>query len=210
MRKIIKNTWLKFLLPLRFKSGTSVAESVTPHPDAKPLDWNQKEAAKETYTSGREYFIFAGTIHSRHRLLVLLKAFSEFKKWQQSEMMLIIAGSTSKWTAELKDKLLTYKYRQDVQLLENPSPEVLLRLIACAYALVYLDEQDAFPVDILNALQSRIPVIADHTPSIEKAMAGRGILTAPGNHQELAAHLVRLYKDESFRTALIEKSSKRP
>jgi len=58
----------------------------------RPLGWEEKESVKAGYADGREYFLFVGGIHPRKNLLNLLKAFSLFKKWQKSNMKLLVAG----------------------------------------------------------------------------------------------------------------------
>lgn len=60
----------------------------------QPVEWELANKIKEKYTGGQEYFLVAGSIHSHKNLLTLLKAFSIFKKWQKSNMKLVITGST--------------------------------------------------------------------------------------------------------------------
>jgi glycosyltransferase involved in cell wall biosynthesis len=106
------------------------------------MESEEKEQVKAIYTEGKEYFLFTGNIYPEDQLLVLLKAFSQFKKWQLSNMKLVLAGATNKKTARLKEKLATYKYREDVVILENPSPELITNLLQAAYAPVYIDKSE--------------------------------------------------------------------
>lgn len=106
------------------------------------MEWEEREQIKNTYTEGREYFLFTGNIYPPDQLILLLKAFSHFKKWQLSNMKLVLAGPTNKKTAKLKEKLATYKYKEDVVILENPSPELTNRLFLAAYSPVYIDKSE--------------------------------------------------------------------
>lgn len=202
--------WLNTVLSGKEKEPVIDPWSITADPLALPLEWDQREKIKETYTNGREFFIFAGDIHPRHQLLVLLKAFSHFKKWQRSEMKLIIAGTPTKWTEEFREKLLLYKYKEDVLVMENPDPSVLIQLIAAAYALVYLTNEYDLSAGILNAIQARVPVIASDTAIIREITGNSLIFVPAGDQEELARNLLLLYKDEAFRTSVIQKAALAP
>jgi hypothetical protein len=49
----------------------------------------------------------------------LLKAFTKFKTWQQSSMQLLILPKFESFSSEIRQKHETYKYREDVRLLED-------------------------------------------------------------------------------------------
>jgi hypothetical protein len=106
------------------------------------MEWEDREKIKEKYTGGTEYFLYTGPIYPPDPLITLLKAFSHFKKWQQSNMKLVMAGSVNRKTGKLKEKLATYKYREDVIIIENPVTELLHELAAAAYAPVVPGEDE--------------------------------------------------------------------
>lgn len=201
----MKNTkkWFSFWKT----SKASASEVVAPHPDARALKWEEKERVKDEYTNSREYFLFVGNIdYKRHELILLLKAFSQFKKWQRSEMKLIIAGNITKSTEELKQKLATFKYKDDIILVENPEISTSLKLIAACYAFVYLDKKDVFSPAIVDALQSKVPVIVSQSPTLENRLAERGIVISP-DWEQLAHQLILLYRNEAFRAEVIARAS---
>ena len=186
-----------------------------PDPAVQPLECEEKEEVKAGFAGGKEYFLFAGDIHPRHQLPELLKAFSQFKKWQRSEMKLLLAGRSTRRTASLEKLLETYKYRADVIMIKNPEPGLLNRLIAATYALVFTTSREEFSPHILNAMQARAPVISTKTRCIYQ-VAGDSILYAqdkfvpgapPAGPEMLARHLVTLYRDEGFRRDLITKAA---
>ena len=81
-----------------------------------PLHYEQKSAVKAKYTGGKEYFLYTGSIHPRKNLTNLLKAFSLFKKRQQSQLKLVLAGRLAWKFNAFTESLSTYKYRADVVL----------------------------------------------------------------------------------------------
>ncbi|MES1224189.1 MAG: glycosyltransferase, partial [Bacteroidota bacterium] len=110
------------------------------------LPWAEAESIKTQYTGGRSFFLFAGNISDQHQLIELLKSFSVFKKWQQSNMQLVIAGYTTGETEAFEEKLQHYKYKSDVVLLKDVEETEIAKLIAASYTVVYPAAETVFPL----------------------------------------------------------------
>lgn len=177
------------------------------HPVA-PLTLEEREAAKTEFAGGLEYFAFAGDLREEHLLTMLLKAFSIFKKWQRSNMQLVIAGHTTAWTQRWMTTVDSYKYRKDVHIIRDPPKGALQAVVAGAYAVIYPALHDHVPVNILHALHAGVPVISSSMPVVEE-IAGEAALYAAGNDENsFAAAMQALYKDERLRDSLILKGRK--
>ena len=160
-----------------------------------PMEWEEKEAIKTEYSQGKEYFLFVGGIQPRKNLMNLLKAFSLFKKWQRSNMKLLVAGRFA-WQYEgLMEKLKTYKYRDDVVMLNWVSEEQLVKkIMGSAYALVYPSYFEGFGLPILEAMQAAVPVITSNGSSMPETAGDAAIFAqyhpqTPDRH----AHLVQIF-----------------
>lgn len=175
--------------------------------EIRSLSWVEKENIKIQHTAGEEYFIFAGDIHQRYDLISLLKAFSQFKKRQQSGMHLIIAGNQTLYTGQLVQKLASFKYRNDVHLIIDPPENTLNALIGAAYAFVYPVLYDHLPVNVLSAIRAGVPVITFVTPVI-KEMANDTVIYAASDAEALSESMQSLYKDENLRAAVIDSAEK--
>lgn len=174
-----------------------------------PLDWEARQAVKDGYADGREYFLFVGGIHPRKNLFHLLKAFSQFKKWQHSSMKLLVAGRKAWHSDDLLEKLNTYKYREDVVLLGYLPDDQLQRVTAAAYALVYPSWFEGFGLPILEAMQSGTPVICSNTSSMPEVAGDAALLIDPADTDAIAKEMLNLYRNEGIRNALIEKGHQR-
>lgn len=174
-----------------------------------PLDWEAREAVKAGYANGREYFLFVGGIHPRKNLLNLLKAFSLFKKWQKSNMQLLVVGRLAWQYEALIEKLKTYKYREDVVMLDYITDDQLTKITASAYALVYPSYFEGFGLPILEAMQSGVPVIASDTSSMPEVAGTAALFAGPGDPDAIAKQMLHLYKDEAARNKLIEAGKQR-
>jgi len=170
----------------------------------EPLDWGTRDAIKASYADGREYFLFVGGVHPRKNLMNLLKAFSLFKKWQHSNMKLLVVGRLAWQYGAIVEKLKTYKYRQDVVMLNYVSDHALTQLTASAYALVYPSFFEGFGLPILEAMQSGVPVITSNTSSMPEIAAEAALFANPDDPDAIAKQLLLIYKDESAREKLIE------
>ncbi|MBV9987570.1 MAG: glycosyltransferase family 4 protein [Chitinophagaceae bacterium] len=169
-----------------------------------PVSWQEKQSIKDQFSSGTEYFLCTGGIHPRKNLMNLLKAFSLFKKWQHSNMKLLIAGRLAWQYEEIVEKLKTYKYRDDVVLTGYLPDDQLARLTAGAYAMVYPSWFEGFGLPIVEAMQAGVPVIASNTSSMPEAGGEAALYADPADPDSIAKHMLSLYRDETFRSKLIE------
>jgi len=170
----------------------------------QPLSWEEKSQVKDSYSDGREYFLFVGGIHPRKNLLNLLKAFSLFKKWQKSNMKLLVAGRMAWQYQDLLEKIKTYKYRDDLVMLGALEETQLTRITASAYALVYPSFFEGFGMPILEAMQSGVPVIASNTSSMPEVGSDAALFADPNDPDAIAQQMLLLYKDEKLRNFQIE------
>lgn len=169
-----------------------------------PISWQEKEEVKQNYSDGTEYFLFTGGIHPRKNLLNLLKAFSLFKKWQHSNMKLLVVGRLAWNYDDVLEKLKTYKYRKDVVLLDYQPDEQLARITAAAYALVYPSYFEGFGLPLLEAMQSGVPVITSNTSSMPEVGGNAALYADPTDPDAIAKHMLHIYRDESLRSRLVE------
>lgn len=176
----------------------------------KPITWEQREQVKEAYTEGCEYFVFVGGIHPRKNLMNLLKAFSIFKKWQKTNMKLVVVGKKSWMYEDTLEKLKSYKYRSEVVMLDYLPEEELARVVAAAYALVYPSYFEGFGVPLLEAMQCEVPVITSSTSSLMEIAGDAALYADPSNPQQIADNMKLIFKDEQLRSRLINAGKERP
>jgi len=169
------------------------------------LSHDTKEEIRKKYTGGREYFIYTGAIHPRKNLVNLLKAFSVFKKRQQTNMKLVLAGRLAWKFDAFIENLKSYKYREDVVMTGYLEDEELAKLTAAAYAMVYPSLFEGFGLPVIEAMRSGVPVITSAGTAMEEIATGAALLADPVNHQSIAEQMMRVYKDENLRDQLIQK-----
>jgi glycosyltransferase involved in cell wall biosynthesis len=170
-----------------------------------PLKEELKDQVKSKWTAGKEYFLYAGSIHPRKNLMALLKAFSIFKKRQHSGMKLVLAGRLAWKYNSFLSALKSYKYREDVVLTGYVEEEELVKLVGAAYALVYPSLQEGFGVPVLEAMQSAVPVITSEGSAMQEIAGDAALYADVHDHAAIAEQMMLIYKDESLRHQLAGK-----
>ena len=166
-----------------------------------------KEAIKEKYTKGREYFFFTGELSTASNLINLLKAFSFFKKRQKSNMQLLISTATFLAGNSFMECLKNYKYREEVVVLVDIAEAEQVQIIAAAYALVYVPLQNDYYVPVLQAMQCAVPVITGDSPIMKEICGDAVVYTDPAVFENIADKMMLIFKDEDKRNHQITKGT---
>jgi glycosyltransferase involved in cell wall biosynthesis len=166
----------------------------------------EKEKIKAERTQGKEYFLADLTGCGEEEVVNLLKAFSLFKKRQQTQMRLVLAGGI-KAPERIGERLKTYKYRQDVDLDaadgKRPVPP------GAAYAVLLPVEGNSLGTTLLCTWKAGVPVIAVNGGIFEEMAQGAVLGIAAGDPATLAGQMMRIYKEEDLRQELTRKGFER-
>ncbi len=193
----------KFQIPnLKFQTIKGAANQTF-----QPLDYLDKDAAKDGNADGREYFLSIAETYEFDDFIALLKAFSIFKRWQKSSMKLLVIGSVLDYKDHLTEKIITYKYRDDIVFINDVLEDIKAKLIGAAYAVLSLSQQVGFALPILHALQSCVPVIASNTADLKEYFGDIILYVTHNDVEELANQMKLLYRDENQRNLLVTKGS---
>ena len=171
----------------------------------RPADEEEKTATKNKYADGKEYFACTGAIHPRKNLINLLKAFSVFKKRQQTNMKLILTGRLAWKYESFAENLKTYKYKNDVLMTGYVQEDELVKIMGAAYGLVYPSLLEGFGVPVLEAMQCDVPVITSVDSAMQEIAKDAALYADATSYADIADKMMLLYKDENLRKQLIEK-----
>ena len=174
------------------------------HEEYKPLSWEEKEAVKEKYAAGCEYFVYAGALHPRKNIVNLLKAFVRFKKRQRSNMKLVMVGRLAWNFKEIVEAKENMPFKEDVKWVGYLDVNELARVMGGAYALTYVSLFEGFGIPILEALQCQVPAIISNTSSMPEVGGAAALLANPEDPEDIAVQMEKLYKDEALREQLIK------
>lgn len=173
------------------------------HKEYKPLSYDEKEAVKEQYTNGEEFFLFTGALHPRKNIINLLKAFVKFKRRQRSKLKLVIVGRLAWQYDEIAKAKELMPFKEDVIWTGYMEVNELARITASAYALVYPSLFEGFGIPIVEAMTCDVPVIVSNTSSMPEVGGDAALLVDPTNVDDIAEKMMLIYKDENLRDRMI-------
>jgi hypothetical protein len=174
-------------------------------PEFREMDSSLVAMTKEKYTGGREYFVFAGQSTRLADLLNLLKAFSGFKKMQNSNWKLLLAFRAGETVAAFRNKLSSFRYRDDVIIVDYSTQEELARLVGAGYCIITLPGKDYYLSPELDAMQAGVAVITMEDTGNDRDGNDARLYAGTGNYKDLADQMMRIYKDERLRARLVER-----
>ncbi|HRH59096.1 MAG TPA: glycosyltransferase [Chitinophagaceae bacterium] len=170
----------------------------------EPMEWHNKIYIKSRYADSKEYFLSVLPDDDEKRFTDLLKAFSKFKKWQQSNMKLLLLPKEEQFANTLYKKLDSYKYREDVTFINDADTKGTADIFAAAYTFIHNGESDADLWHVAAAIKCAVPVIA-YTAESLKEYCGEALLPASEkNSESLGEQIIHLYKNEGLRTNMSE------
>ena len=170
-----------------------------------PIGYDKADAVREQLTEGKQYFVFFATETSVANIITMLKSFSIFKKWQKSNMQLLILSSATQNKNMVKE-LSNYKYRGDVAIIPFENTETTATFLAAAYAAIHLPCMEITETEGLHTLACAVPLITTDT-DFSKSIYKDGALYAATNEKEISEKMMLLYKDEKLRNAQVQKGN---
>ncbi len=164
----------------------------------------ERDEVRVKYTGGKNYFLFTGEIDQRQNIINLLKAFSVFKKRQKSDWKLVIAGRISPHFKSFKENIRSYKYRDELVVLDALVGGESANLTAAAWATVYPATCMGSVYDVFDSWHQGVPVITAANSAIAGLAKDAVMVFDPDDHKDIADKMMYLYKDEALRRKLAD------
>lgn len=162
----------------------------------KPLAYEHKKLVRKTYSNGKEYFLYLGSIHPRKNIANIIKAFSIFKDKHNTDHQFLFVGRKA-WNN--KNIIKTYnesKYKNEIHFLGmlEEGREVIM---ASAEALLYVSLFEGFGVPILEAMDSHTPVICSNLSSMPEVGGDAAILVNPNEPASIAGAMYNVISQKN-------------
>ncbi len=174
----------------------------------RKFEWHEKIMIKAMQADNNEYFLSILKDDDENNFTLLLRAFSKFKKWQQSSMKLLLLPKYESFDKVIHEKLKTYKYRDDVRLLENLEGTQLVQVVASAHSFIHISSAFADLMVLSIALKCALPIITDKNPDIQEYVNSAAYYFNNKSEELLSDALINLYKDENLHAQLKAEAEK--
>lgn len=163
------------------------------HPISNATDTVKK------YCTDKNYFFFLGNTDPKKNTAKTLKAYARYLKRSTHPCSLLIADLDEK---EIDSYLTESGITKIKSHLFYPGyiPNTDLPAIySGAKAFIYTSLRESFGIPILEAMSCATPVITSNTSAIPEIAGKDAILVDPTNEESIAAEMLRLETDESYR-----------
>lgn len=168
-----------------------------------PFTFEDRQLVKKTYTKQKDFFL-VHELSTEANFIMTLKAFSLFKKWQQSSMQLVVVCKKQKIKI-YENKLSNYKYKGDV-IISDESSDNSYKLAQSAYASIFIQNIFSVVSNMLQAQQANIPILLPKSDYFDAVFKDTALYTEL-NEKKLSEAMIELYKDENQRNKLILKGA---
>ena len=175
------------------------------NPNFKPIDLKEQAKIKNEYTNGQDYFVYVGSMHPRKNIPRLIEAFDAFKKQTNAPLKLVLVGRLAWKTGEIQTTYNKSTYKTDIVFVDYVPSSQLYKIIASAYAMVYVSLFEGFGIPLLESLYCDVPVISSNTSSMPEVVGDAGILIDPYSIASITGGMIRIWKDKTLRNQLIIK-----
>lgn len=171
-----------------------------------PLDESRCISVRNEYVSGKEYFIFVGSLHPRKNVQRLIRAFEQYKDKNPQGCELVIVGEKLWKNSKL---YIPPAIEKNVHFTGHLSLSELTKLMGAALALVYVPYFEGFGIPLVEAMKCGIPVISGKLTALPEVIGDAGLLVDPHDTGEIALAMECLTEDASLRAELSAKGLER-
>lgn len=146
------------------------------------------------------YLLQVGTIENRKNLALTIKALEK----TASKLKLVVVGKPTPYLTEIKAAINRYQLQKRVIFLHDVPFKDLPAIYQMAEIFIYPSRFEGFGIPIIEALYSKVPVIAATGSCLEEAGGPTSVYVDPDNADELTNAIQNILADPQGRQKQME------
>lgn len=190
------------------------ADKITTIPLLIEFEDYEKDYDKEVFKSmndGKTNILFVGRVAPNKKQEDIIKSFSYYKKFINSNSRLILVGS---WNGleNYYEELITLVNElkiPDVHFCSHIPFSHILAYYRTADAFLCMSEHEGFCVPVLEAMYFDVPVIAYDAAAVPETLGGASVLVEEKDYPLIAATINEVVENKDLRNVIIEKQRER-
>lgn len=161
----------------------------------------EKEAVKQKYSLPDNYILSVGTIEPRKSLATIVRALAQLP----TAIHLVAVGKPTPYLNIVQAEVQRLDLHNRMHFIHNAAFADLPAIYQQAIIFVYSSLFEGFGIPILEALNSRVPVVAANTSSLPEVGGDAALYIEPDDDKTLATHLYNILNDTTLRQSMVEK-----
>ena len=170
---------------------------------SQQVDDEKKAEVSKRYHLPEKFILSVGTIEERKNTLLAVEALEKLPE----EYHLVLVGKETPYAQKIKEYIKQAQLEKRVHLLQGVPFADLPAIYQCATTFVYPSVYEGFGIPILEALNSRLPVVAATGSCLEEA-GGPHSLYVPPTNASLMAEAIKETLQPSKRERMVEEGNK--
>ncbi len=168
------------------------------------IDEPEQQRVREKYNLPNDYLLNVGTIEARKNALNIVKAINR----NNIDIPLVIVGRPTDYVLTIKKYIKENDMSKRVIFLHNVPLEDLSALYQMSTIFIYPSIFEGFGIPILEALNSRVPVITSHGSCFPEAGGTSSVYVKPDSPDELAFAIENILNNSTFAKQIVEEGYK--
>jgi glycosyltransferase involved in cell wall biosynthesis len=168
----------------------------------QPIPAQRLADLRAKYQLPERFVLNVGSIEDRKNLLLIVKALRQLPE----DISLVAIGKHTPYADEVKRYVAAHGLERRVRLLHGIPFEELPAFYRLAKVFVYPSRFEGFGIPILEAIRSRVPVIAATGSCLEEAGGPDSLYVDPDDDGALADCIRRVWEDEALATRMVVRS----
>lgn len=175
----------------------------------KPLAEDAKTRVRDTYSHGKQYFVFVGALNPRKNVGRLLRSFDLFKKESGLDYSLVVVGEKMFLTHDITVAYNSMVFKNDVIFTGRLEIEELCKVVGAATAMTFVPYFEGFGIPMLEAMYCDVPLIASDRTSMPEIAGDAAYYIDPFSVESIAHAMKLVATDHKLRNALVLAAQKR-
>jgi len=156
----------------------------------------------------KPYFLYLGTLKPNKNIPLILKAFKDFLKTDQSHQ-LVIAGKKGWLFDEIFQTTKDLKLKDQVIFTDYISEEEKWQLYSKATCSLLPSTYEGFGIPALESMLVNTPIIASNIPPLKEVIQEKGLFINPHKKEELTNAMHQMVKNrQKYQKGLIAQAKK--
>jgi glycosyltransferase involved in cell wall biosynthesis len=163
----------------------------------------EKQKVKALYKLPDNYVLYVGTIESRKNLLTLVKALHLLPE----PLKLVVVGSPTAYFHQVQQYITANHIENRIVFLHHTVFHHLPAIYQQAQTFCCPSLFEGFGIPLLEALNSKVPVVSANSSSLPEAGGPNSLYVEPLDEQGFAKAILKTIEDKPFRQQMIDKGT---